>query len=82
MLANQHSGFPVDAGVCIEAHDRAGLERLLNSVRVVPSAVWRHLGPQLGVTAPELASLKALYGRGRTLFDHQKWPVKSWGFNG
>ena len=28
MLACQHSGFPVDAGVCIEAHDRAGLERL------------------------------------------------------
>ena len=28
MLAYQHSGFSVDAGVCIEAHDRAGLERL------------------------------------------------------
>ena len=25
----QHSGFSVDAGVCIEAHDRAALERLL-----------------------------------------------------
>lgn len=24
MLAYQHSGFSVDAGVCIEAHDRAG----------------------------------------------------------
>ncbi len=29
MLAYKHSGFSVDAGVCIEAHDRAGLERLL-----------------------------------------------------
>ena len=29
MLAYQHSGFSVDAGVCIEAQDRAGLERLL-----------------------------------------------------
>ena len=28
MLAYQHSGFSVDAGVCIEAHDRAALERL------------------------------------------------------
>ena len=46
--------------------------RLLNSVRVVPSALWRHLGQELGVAAPELASLKALYGRGRTLFDHQQ----------
>lgn len=25
MLAYQHSGFSVDAGVCIESHDRAGL---------------------------------------------------------
>ena len=29
MLAYQHSGFSVDAGVCIKAHDRAALERLL-----------------------------------------------------
>jgi hypothetical protein len=29
MLGYQHSGFSVDAGVCIQAHDRAGLERLL-----------------------------------------------------
>ena len=29
MLAYQHSGFSVDAGVCIEAHGRAALERLL-----------------------------------------------------
>jgi hypothetical protein len=29
MLGYQHSGFSVDAGACIEAHDRAALERLL-----------------------------------------------------
>jgi hypothetical protein len=29
MLTYQHSGFSVDAGVCIKAHDRAALERLL-----------------------------------------------------
>ena len=29
MLAYQHSGFSVDAGACIKAHDRAALERLL-----------------------------------------------------
>ena len=29
MLACQHSGFSVDAGVCIAAHDRVGLQRLL-----------------------------------------------------
>jgi hypothetical protein len=29
MLAYKHSGFSVDTSVRIEAHDRAGLERLL-----------------------------------------------------
>lgn len=29
MLAYQQSGFSVDSGVCIQAHDRTGLERLL-----------------------------------------------------
>ncbi len=29
MLVYQHSGFSVDAGVCILAHDCAALERLL-----------------------------------------------------
>jgi len=28
MLGYKHSGFSVDAGVCIESHDRPGLERL------------------------------------------------------
>jgi hypothetical protein len=34
MLGYKHSGFSVDAGVCIEAHDRAALERLLRCARV------------------------------------------------
>ena len=29
MLAYRRSGFSVEAGVCIQAQDRAGLERLL-----------------------------------------------------
>jgi Putative transposase len=29
MLGYQHSGFSVDTGVCIQAHDSAALERLL-----------------------------------------------------
>ncbi len=41
MLACQHSGFPVNAGVCIEAHDRAALERLLRYCAHPPFAVER-----------------------------------------
>lgn len=41
MLGYQHSGFSVDAGVCIAAHDRAGLERLLRYCARPPFACAR-----------------------------------------
>lgn len=41
MLAYQHSGFSVDAGVCIQAHDRAALERLLRYRARPPFAMDR-----------------------------------------
>jgi hypothetical protein len=41
MLTNQHSGFSVDAGVCIESHDRAALERLLRYCARPPFAMER-----------------------------------------
>lgn len=54
--------------------------RLLNSVRIVPTTLWQHLGNEIGTTGPELASLRALYVRGRTLFDHQKLACEVLGF--
>ena len=41
MLAYQHSGFSVDAGVCIQADDRASLERLLRYCARPPFAMDR-----------------------------------------
>ena len=41
MLGYKHSGFSVDAGVCIEANDRAGLERLLRYCARPPFAMER-----------------------------------------
>ena len=41
MLSYQHSGFSVDAGVCIEAHDRSALERLLRYCARPPFAMER-----------------------------------------
>jgi hypothetical protein len=41
MLACQHSGFSVDVGVCIQAHDRAALERLLRYCARPPFAMER-----------------------------------------
>ena len=41
MLGYKHSGFSVDAGVCIEAHDRAALERLLRYCARPPFSIER-----------------------------------------
>ena len=41
MLAYQYNGFSVDAGVCIQAHDRAALERLLRYCARPPFAMER-----------------------------------------
>ena len=41
--------------------------RSLNAIRLVPPMLWVHLGKELGVRPPEVASLKAMYGRGRTV---------------
>lgn len=46
--------------------------RLLDAKRMVSATLWRHLGAQLGVASPELASLKALYSREVTLMEHQR----------
>jgi hypothetical protein len=35
--------------------------RLLEAVRMVPPALWQHLGKQFDVAPPELASLRAMY---------------------
>ena len=45
--------------------------RLLEAVRVVPPALWRHFGQQFNVAAPDSASLRATYRRRRTLFEHE-----------
>jgi Domain of unknown function (DUF4158) len=44
----------------------------LDAKRIVPASLWRHLGTELGVANPEIASLKAMYRRGRTLLEYQQ----------
>jgi hypothetical protein len=55
--------------------------RLLEVVRIVPPVLWRHLGEQLGVAAPDLASLRSMYQRRRSLFEHQEVPCETLGFH-
>ena len=46
--------------------------RPLAAVGAVPPALWRHLGAQFAVTAPDLASLRVMYRRLSTLYEHQE----------
>ena len=55
--------------------------RVLDAVRIVPTVLWRHLGEQLHVAAPDLASLRAMYRRGKTLFEHQQLACEVLGFS-
>jgi hypothetical protein len=54
--------------------------RALDAFHVVPPPLWRHLGHVLQCEVPELASLRALYRRGRTQIDHQKTARELLGF--
>lgn len=54
---------------------------LLDSVRIVPAALWRHLGEQFGAPAPDLASLRAMYRRHRTVYEHQELACTALGFH-
>ena len=44
----------------------------LNLVEMIPSAVLAHVADQLAQTPPQLTSIRALYRRRRTLYDHQE----------
>ena len=54
--------------------------RSLDSVRIVPPSLWAHLGKELGVQSPDVASLKAMYGRSKTLSDHRQLAQETLGF--
>src|SRR5271155_3127968 len=56
--------------------------RLLEALRLVPPALWRHLGAQFEIDAPDLASLRTLYRRRRTLFEQQGLACWVLGFRG
>jgi hypothetical protein len=44
-----------------------------------PAAVQRHLGRQFRQPVPDIATLRTLYRRRPTRFEHQQWAVQQWG---
>jgi hypothetical protein len=55
--------------------------RPLDAFRVLPVMLLRDLGKELGIPVPDIASLRALYSRGRTLSDHQELACRWLGFS-
>jgi len=47
--------------------------RPLDRFAAVPKHLLRHLSTELGLAAINIASLRTLYVRRETLYDHQKW---------
>jgi len=51
--------------------------RPLDAVQRVPAPLLKHLGEQLAVPSPDLATLRGLYSRRRrTLHEHQAWAIE------
>ena len=48
----------------------------LDAFDTLSIAVLRHLGIELDIATPELTSLRALYGRRSTLYEHQTWAAE------
>ncbi len=52
----------------------------LDGVRILPKNLLEHIGPQLDIKTPTIASVRALYRRARTRYDHQQWAMERLGF--
>jgi hypothetical protein len=55
--------------------------RTLDVFEHIPKRLWSHIGEQVGVSPPEVASLRSLYTkRAQTLYDHQQVACEALGF--
>jgi hypothetical protein len=50
--------------------------RALDAVHIVPAVLWRHLGEQFNVAAPDLASLRFMYRRAMPCSNTSSGPVR------
>jgi hypothetical protein len=55
--------------------------RTLHAFQRVPAELLKHLGEQMEIPVPDIATLRALYkNRRATLFEHQAWSIEFLGF--
>jgi hypothetical protein len=53
----------------------------LDAFEMVPRSLLTHLGRELEIEVPTVTSVRALYGRRATLFEHQRWAAETLGFS-
>jgi hypothetical protein len=66
---------------CFRTVAAKGESSLPEIFRVISWVLW-HLSTELGIEAPKLASLRAMYGSSRALFDHHQVACESRGSDG
>ncbi len=53
----------------------------LDAFEMVPRTLLTHLGRELAMDVPTLTSLRALYSRRSTLYEHQRWAAETLGLS-
>jgi hypothetical protein len=66
-------------GAALQAGFVAMTGTTLDSLEYVPPILLRHLGRQFVQKAPDLATLRSLYRRRQTQYDHQRWALEFMG---
>ncbi len=80
LIEDRRRGPELKLGLALQIGFLRMSGRVLEAVRIAPPVLWRHLGEQYNVAAPDLASLRAMYRRRRTLFEHQDQACEVLGF--
>ena len=68
-------------GVALQLGFLSMCGRTLHAFQRAPTQLLKHLGAQMEIPAPDIATLRALYkNRRATLFEHQVWAIEFLGF--
>ena len=54
---------------------------LLEHTQIIPAKLLRHISAQLDIPTLTIASLRVIYKRQKTLYEHQWWAMESLGFS-
>ena len=79
LIARRRGGNSLELGLGLHIGFVRMSGRPLNNVRAVPT-VLAYLGRELNIAARDLASVRALYARGWTLFNYQQQARECLGF--